>query len=613
MAKKKASNVFVWIIMVMLVAGLAGFGATNFGGSLRSVATVGDTEVDVNTYARTLQAQMRSYQQVTGQTLTVQQAREFGFDRAALSQVVSDAALQNATAEAGVSIGDENVGREVAASPSFQGLSGAFDRQTYELALRQNGATVREYENEIRTGIASGLLRAAVQSGVRTPDVFTQTLFNYAREERDITWARLTRDDLDAPLAEPSDAELRAFHQENPERFTQGETRVISYAWLTPDMIVDDIDVDDAQLRAIYDGRISEYVQPERRLVERLVFASQTEADDAKARLDDGEVTFDALVDERGLSLDDVDLGEVEAGELEAAGEALFALDEPDVVGPLPSSLGPALFRMNAILTAQETTFDEARAELEDEAAADRARRIILEGQAQVEDLIAGGASVNQLAERTDMQVGSIDWRDDVADGIAAYDAFRLAAASAQVGAFAEVNELDDGGIFVLTLEDIRAPELRDFETVRGAVVDAWDAAEAEAALTAQAEAYAVRLNGGAEMAGLGLALETDRALERSGFVDGTPPDFTDQVFDMDEGEVRVLSESGEAWLVRLDRIAAPDPSSPEAQLVVTQFSQETARELSQSLLTAFTQSVLSETEVYINQAAITAVTSQSY
>ena len=169
MAKKKASNVFVWIIMVLLIAGLAGFGATNFGGSVRNVATVGDTEVSAETFARTLQAQMRSYQQVTGQALTVAQAREFGFDRAALSQVVRDAALENATAEAGISIGDENVGREVAQSPSFQGLSGAFDRQTYELALRQNGVTVREYETEIRDGIASGLLRAAVQSGVRTP------------------------------------------------------------------------------------------------------------------------------------------------------------------------------------------------------------------------------------------------------------------------------------------------------------------------------------------------------------------------------------------------------------------------------------------------------------
>jgi len=612
MAKKKASNVFVWIIMVLLIAGLAGFGATNFGGSTRNVATVGDTDVDAETYARTLQAQMRNYQQVTGQALTVRQAREFGFDRAALSQVVSDAAMQNATTEAGISIGDENVGREVSASAAFQGSSGTFDRETYQLILRQSGVTVREYEDQIRTGIAGGLLRAAVQSGVRTPDVFTKTVFNYAREERDITWARLTGADLDEPLGEPSDADLRAFHRDTPEPFTQGETRVISYAWLTPDMIVDDIDIDEAQLRALYDGRISEFVQPERRLVERLVFATEAEGAAAKARLDDGELSFDELVGERGLSLDDVDLGEVEAGDFDVAGEALFALDEPDVVGPLPSSLGPALFRMNAILSAQETTFDAARDDLADEAAADRARRIILEGQAQVEDLIAGGASVEQLAERTDMRAGSIDWHDDVTDGIAAYDAFRLAAATSVQGAFAEVNELDDGGIFVLTLEDVRAPELRAFETVRGQVIDAWEAAETEAALTAQAEAYAGRLTGGAEMAGLGLVLETDRGLERSSFVDGTPPDFTDQVFDMNAGEVRVLSQAGEAWLVRLDRVAAPDPNAPEVQLIVAQFRQETARELSQSLLTAFTQAVLSETDVSINQAAISALTAQS-
>lgn len=609
MAKKKASNVFVWIIMVLLIAGLAGFGATNFGGTTRNVATVGDTEVGTDTFARTLQAQMRNYQQVTGQALTVAQARDFGFDRAALSQVVSEAALQNATVEAGISVGDETVGREVAQSPAFQGAQGEFDRQTYELTLRQNGVSVREYETEIRTLISTGLLRAAVQSGVRTPDIFTSTLFNYAREARDITWARLTLDDLETPLAEPSDAQLRAFHRETPEPFTQGETRVINYAWLTPDMIVDSIEVDDGQLRALYDGRIDEFVQPERRIVERLVYASEADASAAMTRLDAGEVSFDDLVNERGLTLDDVDLGDIEEGDLGEAGDALFALGEPDVVGPLPSSLGPALFRMNAILSARETTFEEARAELAAEAAADRARRIILEGQAQVEDLIAGGASTQQLAERTDMRAGTIEWRDDITVGIAAYDAFRLEAATAEVGAFAKVVELDDGGMFVLTLEEILAPELRPFDSVRGEVVAAWEAAETESALTEKADDYAEQLRAGREMAGLGLSLETDRGLERNGFVDGTPPGFTEQVFDMEEGEIRVLSEAGEAWLVRLDRVAVPDPTSPEARAVLTQFGQETEQELSRSLLTAFTQAVLAETEVSINQTAINAVT----
>ena len=79
----------------------------------------------------------------------------------------------------------------------------------------------------------------------------------------------------------------------------------------------------------------------------------------------------------------------------------------------------------------------------------------------------------------------------------------------------------------------------------------------------------------------------------------------------MENGEVRVLSEAGEAWLVRLDSIDAPDATTTEAQVVLSQVEQETARELSQSLLTAFTQALLEETEVSINQAAITAILAQ--
>ncbi len=608
MAKKKAGNAFLWIIMLLLIVGLAGFGATNFGGSVRTVATVGDTEVVADDYARALQGQMSNYSRLTGQQMTFSQAAAIGFDRSALSQVVADAALRNATAEAGLSVGDENISREIVEMPGFQGLGGTFDRQTYELTLRQNGVDPREFEARVRDSIASGILERAVSGGVETPSLFIDTLYNFAREERDVTWARLGAEDLETPLSEPSDTELRAFHADNPEAFTQGETRAIDYAWLTPDMLIDDIPVEDAQLRELYNGRLDEYVQPERRLVERLVFSTDTDANDAKARLDAGEVSFDDLVAERDLTLDDVDLGDATQEDLGDAAEAIFAMAEPGVAGPLPSPFGPALYRMNAILAAQETTFEEARADLASEAASDRARRIILESVAQVEDLLAGGATASDLADRTDLRTGQIKWRVDITDGIAGYDAFRAAAASAVVGGFPEVVELDDGGIFALWLTEIVPPALRPFEDVRDEVVAAWEADAQQTALTAQAEAAADRLRGGAEMAGLGLALETDRDLQRSGFVEGTPPDFVDQVFDMGSGEVRVLSAAGEAWLVRLDAVRAPDPNTPEAQVIRLQFSQETSAELAQSLMAAFTQAVIEDTEVQINQAALAAV-----
>ena len=611
MAKKKAGNAALWVIILLLIVGLAGFGATSFSGSVRNVATVGDVEIDVNEYARAVETQVRNFQRATGQQLSFQQARTIGLDRAALSQLISGAALENEAGELGISAGDVAVSEEIVASPAFQGAGGTFDRGIYELALRQNGTDVPAFEERVRADIATGILRSAVGSGVRTPDVFSTTLFLYARETRDVTWARLGADDLTEPLPEPTEEQLTAYYEANPADFTRPETKRIRYAWLTPDMIVDQIEVDDAQLQTLYEARIEEFVQPERRLVERLVFATQADAEAARARIDAGEADFDALVAERGLSLSDVDMGDVSLGDLGGAGAEIFALAEPGVIGPLASDLGPALFRMNGILGAQETSFEEARETLSDEAAADRARRIITEAVPQIEDLLAGGADMDTLAERTDMQSGTIEWNEDVFEDIAAYDAFRLTAASAQPGGFPEVVELEDGGVFALSVEEVIPPARIPLDEVRDEVISGWETAETEAALVARAEALAQDVRNGREMAALRVSLEADRELARDAFVEGTPPGFIEAVFEMEPNELRVLSADGDAWLLRLDAINTPDPKDPEAEAVLRQFASQTAVEISTGLIQAYTQSLLADTDVELNQAALNAVNAQ--
>lgn len=610
MAKKKAGNAVLWVIILLLVIGLAGFGATNFGGAVRSVATVGDVEVDVNDYARGIEAQVRNFSRLTGQPMTFQQARALGLDRAALSQLISSAALENQTLQLGLSAGDDVVSQEIVGRPEFQGASG-FDRGVYEQALERSGTNPRDFENRIRKDIASGLLRSAVGSGVKTPDIYVDTLFNHAREARDITWARLSDADMTEPLPEPSDADLAAHYDANTAAFTRPETKSIRYAWMTPDMLVDQIEVDEAEVRALYDQRIDEFVQPERRLVERLVFTTEADAAAAKARIDAGEVDFDALVAERGLALTDIDLGDASKADLGAAAEAIFALSEPAVVGPLPSDLGPALYRMNGILAAQETAFDEVKGELTAEAAADRARRIIGEAIPQVQDLLAGGADMDLLAERTDMQADAIEWTIDSFEGIAAYEAFRNAAGAAQPGDFPEVIELDDGGIFALSVGTITPPAPIPLAEVREEVIASWTLAETGRALTARAEALAADVRNGREMAALRLPLETDRDLTRDAFLDGTPPDFIRNVFRMAEGEVQVMSADGGAWLVRLDAIRAPDPETEDARAVRDRFAAETAVELSTALIQSYTQSLLDDTGVELNQTAINAVNAQ--
>ena len=250
MAKKKGGSAFLWVILILLILGLAGFGATSFGGGQQNVATVGDVEVDVNDYVRAVEQQTRAFSQATGQTVTFSQARAIGLDAAALGSLISRAAIENEAAELGISVGDETVAQEIAQTGRFQDGSGTFNRETYQFALREMGMNARDYEAQVRASISAGLIQASVAGGINTPDIFVDTLFNYARETRDVTWTRLTAGDLPEPIAEPAEAELRSFHEDNGAAFTRPETKIIDYAILTPDMIAGEISVGEDEVRA---------------------------------------------------------------------------------------------------------------------------------------------------------------------------------------------------------------------------------------------------------------------------------------------------------------------------------------------------------------------------
>ena len=64
------------------------------------------------------------------------------------------------------------------------------------------------------------------------------------------------------------------------------------------------------------------------------------------------------MVAARGLDLVDVDLGDVDRAALEGAADTVFGAQVGDVVGPLETGIGPALFRVNAMLSAQVTSLN---------------------------------------------------------------------------------------------------------------------------------------------------------------------------------------------------------------------------------------------------------------
>ncbi|WP_108814976.1 peptidyl-prolyl cis-trans isomerase [Loktanella sp. Alg231-35] len=610
MAQKSNKRYGAWIIVGVILVGLAGFGTGGLSGNIRSIGTVGEKEVSVAAYQRALNEQIRALSAQFGQQISFQQAQAFGIDQMALSQVVLLRTLDNEASTLGLSVGDERVFEQLQSTPDFQG-AGGFNRETYRLALQQSGQSAAEYEANIREETARALLQGAVIGGVPAPDAYADALVQYIGEGRSITWATVTQDALTAPVPGPTDEAIQTYYDENPAEFTLPETRDITYVWLTPAMIRDQMTVSDEAVTQLYEQRIDEFMQPERRLVERLVYLSQDRAAEAMTQLEAGEVTFEDLVAERGLALADVDLGDVDQAELGAAGEAAFAANPGDVVGPFNASLGPALFRVNAVLAAQETPLDDAAPMLRDELATEAARDFINDQADSMIDLIAGGASMADLAERTDMELGTIAWTPDNAEGIAAYDNFRDQAAVVQEGQFPELYDLSDGGIFALNLDGITPPTLQPLDAVGEDVAAAWQIQRRQQAVMEKAAEIAADILPFTGFDTLGLTAQTEDALTRRSFVEGTPPAFNETVFAMSVGDVEVLDAENRAIIVRLDGVSAPDLTEESIIAQRDAVGTNAGSGIAQDIFDAYVSRLQQETGQNLNQATINAVNAQ--
>ncbi|CAN0259911.1 unnamed protein product, partial [Chrysoparadoxa australica] len=211
----------------------------------------------------------------------------------------------------------------------------------------------------------------------------------------------------------------------------------------------------------------------------------------ALARIDAGEAVFEDLVEARGLDLSDTDMGDVTRGDLGKAADAVFGAEVGQVVGPAPTTLGPALFRINAGLPAQLTSFEDAVPALRGELALDRARRVIDTQMQSFDDELAAGVTLDELAESTDLVIGTLGWTGENDEDIAGYPAFREAAEAIDISDYPAIAQLGDGGVFAVRLDEVLPPEPFPYEEVELRVQADWRRAQTADALFARAEALA--------------------------------------------------------------------------------------------------------------------------
>jgi len=613
--RRGAKGVLAKTLIGLLVLSFAVWGISDFVNQIdpSEVAEAGDTPVPAAEFARVYQRAVGLTSQRIGQPLSPDQAQAIGLPSQVLSQLVTEALQVDAARSLGLDIGDETLAQRIREDPVFAGSDGAFERARFDRLLSQGRYSEAEYIELERDDAVREMLVMSLLDGLDVPGPYLAAYNRVQNQTRQVSYFVLDEDAI-GPIADPTEATLRSFYEGRKADFRAPEYREIATVSLTAEAIAEPAAVSADAVRRAYEVA-GAYGAAERRRVEQILMQDAATARRAAERLREG-AALDTVLDEVGRSRDDiVDLGMVERGELvdPAVAEAAFSLDGVGAVA-VDGRFGPALVRVTEVEAAGKRPFEEVEPQIRRELALEEAEEEVNTLFDRVEDAVAGGARVREIAERFSLPsrtVPAID-RDGATPEGGQPDppvpaAALRAAFEGEEGDDAVPVEVGEGYTWV-QVNDVTPAADRPYEAVAGEVLVAWLEAEKADRLSSLAEEALRALRDGA-------AVET--VAERYGaqaqvsepFSRGEPSSqlgesAQEAAFQGPEGHTAAVSD-GEGRRIVLKVTQVSEPVFFEGDAALRGARSALAEGLADTLLTEFVNAWQAEVGATVNQPVL--------
>ncbi|HEX7777387.1 MAG TPA: peptidyl-prolyl cis-trans isomerase [Parvibaculum sp.] len=528
--RRGASGLIAKALMGLLVVSFAVWGIADIfrGYSSDTVATVGSEKVTLAAFQREVSNETKDFSQRIGMPLTPQQAREFGIDKRALSQLIGLAALDAGINNAGMAIGDDALAQNIMSDPQLMGPLGRFDRATLLQTLQQIGVSEKQFLADRRRFLKRQQFSATMALGMEAPTTLVDAITTYQDETRDAAYMILPPDAVGA-IADPDEKTLDAYYQKAAVHFTRPETRDFSIMTLEPGDLTSSISVSEDDLKKTYEQRRDEFDVPEKRAVEQIPFATIEAAKAAEQRLKKGEA-IDKIVGELGLEMKDVDLGTVARTQMisPAVADAAFALKKGEFSDPVQGPLGPVILHVTAITPGVPSTYEGVKDKLKAMMVNDQARSEVYNVQNSIEDARAGGSSLEDIAAKNNLKIvkfSGVTKEGQTADRkpiptLPQFKDLLDTIYKSEPGDQIPPGDTGDGGYYWVRIDGVTAPELKPLKDVRTDVVALWKTEKRKADLDAMAQSLVARGNKGEAFdkiaAGLGRTVLSTPDIKRS-------------------------------------------------------------------------------------------------
>lgn len=563
------------LALVTLAFVVGGFSSFLQAGSSTSVLKAGGTEVSVQDYRLAYRQAENALSQRLQRRATQEELVADGVEGRVMSQLVSDAVLDEQGRLLDLGLSEDRLARLIADDPSFHDQSGRFSRGTFREILGNIGMSENDFIRNRGQAAVRGQIVEAIAEGAATPAVVMQAFGLFDGESRTAEYLTLPVS-IVQPIADPADDVLKSYFETRKDAFRAPETRALSYAVLAPDVLADPASITDQQVAEDYERGIARFTTPERRQIQQIVYPDAAKAEAARAELGSGK-TFEQLITESGRTVGDASLGLLAKADLPdpAVADAAFALKENEVSAVVAGGFGQVLLRVTAIQPETRRPLPEVAGDIRKALAVADAGGAVQQAYDLFEDERAGGAPFEDAAKKAGLSVKTVpavSRTGDAPDGkpvgnLPSRDELLTAAFQADVGADNLPIDLPGNGFIFYDVTDIKPERERGLDEVKDRVLAEWKSVEAQRRLSERAEGLKKRLDAGETLDGLAASEKLTKGLapsitRRSGVADLGDEGVRAAFAGKEDVSATVTAPDGTSkLLIKVTSVAAPlDP-----------------------------------------------------
>lgn len=388
-----------------------------FGGNSEViVAEVDGHEISQSLLDKAYENQKQQVLARSGADATLTDAQQKQLRERVLNSLIQRQLLLTSAKDAGYQVSDATIQTLIQSTPTFQ-EGGKFSPARYSQVLNQIGETPATFPERAREEIltsqrVSGLLMSAFV----TPAELDQ-LSSLDSQQRDISYAILPASGFMAKV-QVSDAQVKAFYDQEQQRFSRPEVVSVNYLSLSRDAFSAQVKLDPALVKARYDERVKALSSAEERQAAHILIAidDKVKDADAKARIDalakqvaEG-ADFAALAKtnskDPGSAANGGDLGFTARGQfVPEFDKVLFGLAKAGDVSIVKTPFGYHLIKLLAVKQPSIPSFAQLQGELEKEVRASQADELFTQTVEKLDAAVYESADLQGPAKSFNLSV----------------------------------------------------------------------------------------------------------------------------------------------------------------------------------------------------------------